>query len=620
MNEIIGNGISNRLNDLFITGLSGNIITTESIKTSIEEIDSSIYDMVATGVRSWSGAGNYYSVAGTTFSLLRAGSGRIKGKEITWLGSQNITLVANACNYIYIDGSGILGVVQTDGLSLYTDNILLFEALYDGTNVFVVKEDHLCNMQSLTNYTFHNTIGTVITTSTNNQIIGADITRVATGGGGVSGDRQLKIVGEAFLQDHGLITTIPDSASAPININWYYTNASGHWIRYAQQTEAPMYWNNAGTPTLLGAGKFANFRIYVSKDDLNSATPTYFAVMGTVQHLNSAQALAAVNAGTVASYTNELYQLELAQLGFITVDNTGGGFISRVLINKKTVVSGITTGTGTALASGVNTNVTNFDKLLSATDTTVQAALETIDEYAVDKRGQAGGQIIFGGLNASDNLTLNSTVHATKGKIISNDPVSIIGSGALLNIGTATNLATPAITLVSENSGYAAPSNTDAVSLGDKWVFWNQSGYKGAIGFASRTMWFQSTEGTVTNNNRFRFYAGSVGVPVEILTIGDGAVGFKWNATNIDLDFNIGAVSAANALHVDGATGKIGIGAVPLTNMEVGDILLEGGSLVLKEISTPTADANYGKIYTKTDNKIYFQDGAGSEHEISLVP
>ena len=39
----------------------------------------------------------------------------------------------------------------------------------------------------------------------------------------------------------------------------------------------------------------------------------------------------------------------------------------------------------------------------------------------------------------------------------------------------------------------------------------------------------------------------------------------------------------------------------------------------LKERATPTADADYGKIYTKTDNKLYFQDGAGTEHEISFA-
>ena len=44
------------------------------------------------------------------------------------------------------------------------------------------------------------------------------------------------------------------------------------------------------------------------------------------------------------------------------------------------------------------------------------------------------------------------------------------------------------------------------------------------------------------------------------------------------------------------------------------------GCLTLDEITTPTADANHGKIYTKTDNKIYFQDGGGTEHEIAFVP
>ena len=46
------------------------------------------------------------------------------------------------------------------------------------------------------------------------------------------------------------------------------------------------------------------------------------------------------------------------------------------------------------------------------------------------------------------------------------------------------------------------------------------------------------------------------------------------------------------------------------------DLTLENGVLIIKETSTPSAVANYGKVYTKTDNKVYFQDGAGTEHEI----
>lgn len=41
--------------------------------------------------------------------------------------------------------------------------------------------------------------------------------------------------------------------------------------------------------------------------------------------------------------------------------------------------------------------------------------------------------------------------------------------------------------------------------------------------------------------------------------------------------------------------------------------------LRLKEITTPDAIANYGHIYPKADNLLYFQDGAGVEHALTLV-
>ena len=39
----------------------------------------------------------------------------------------------------------------------------------------------------------------------------------------------------------------------------------------------------------------------------------------------------------------------------------------------------------------------------------------------------------------------------------------------------------------------------------------------------------------------------------------------------------------------------------------------------LKEMTTPTAVTNYGAIYAKADNKLYFQDGAGVEHTVAFV-
>jgi hypothetical protein len=78
-------------------------------------------------------------------------------------------------------------------------------------------------------------------------------------------------------------------------------------------------------------------------------------------------------------------------------------------------------------------------------------------------------------------------------------------------------------------------------------------------------------------------------------------------------ELNIG-----NTIYGDLANNKIAIGAMPLTNeCDVG--CLNDGILALKETTTPTADNDYGKIYTKNDNKLYFQDGAGVEHEVALV-
>lgn len=47
--------------------------------------------------------------------------------------------------------------------------------------------------------------------------------------------------------------------------------------------------------------------------------------------------------------------------------------------------------------------------------------------------------------------------------------------------------------------------------------------------------------------------------------------------------------------------------------------LVGQGVLCLKETTTPTADTNYGKVYCKNDDKLYFQDGAGNEHEVAFV-
>ena len=90
-------------------------------------------------------------------------------------------------------------------------------------------------------------------------------------------------------------------------------------------------------------------------------------------------------------------------------------------------------------------------------------------------------------------------------------------------------------------------------------------------------------------------------------------------ANNYAILVDSGAVKFGGTFEVTSTstlTGNVGIGAASSANA---DLLLEAGRLMLKESATPTADTNYGKIYTKTDNKLYFQDGAGTEHEVAFV-
>jgi len=65
-------------------------------------------------------------------------------------------------------------------------------------------------------------------------------------------------------------------------------------------------------------------------------------------------------------------------------------------------------------------------------------------------------------------------------------------------------------------------------------------------------------------------------------------------------------------------SGKMAIGDNVLTN-EADISLMKDGVLGMKETTTPTADTNRGKVYCKSNNKLYFQDGGGTEHEIAFV-
>ena len=131
-------------------------------------------------------------------------------------------------------------------------------------------------------------------------------------------------------------------------------------------------------------------------------------------------------------------------------------------------------------------------------------------------------------------------------------------------------------------------------------------------------------EGTVVSKGLFTVYATddtSNWIAKFLDSGGNTVVGFYQDA---DADGTLYIYDSGDNVDVllraqDGSyiRNKVTIGSA--TGYSNSDLTLDGGgALMLKETTTPTADANYGKIYTKNNNKLYFQTGAGVEKEISF--
>jgi hypothetical protein len=381
-------------------------------------------DLTFSGFVSWTGAGAYFDDTTLgTFSLLRGGTGYIKGKLVSFAGAQSVTGMATGNSYwICIDSAGVLQKYDTFSDAIFTDHIPLFECLRDSTpvtnNQTTVKENHPYNFAPIISIYNHNTIGCIIQNSSG----GANIT--------LNGTQKIQINGDDVLSDHGLYTTIPDSAGVGVTWRKFYTTAGGKWALYTNTDTFTGHYNNAGTVTVLSAGRFGIYTLYASKDSLNTTTPTYFAILDTSQYTSLPNANTAIANGTTAKATNELANLEIVQLGYIVFSQTTNRIV-QVTISKSTLKQTLSTS-GTNIASLVTTSVGAFNGWLSATDTNVQSALDTLDNtpFATNSgtASPAAGTLTVQGGTSTGGAATN---------------INTIGSGATLSVCLNNSISQP---------------------------------------------------------------------------------------------------------------------------------------------------------------------------------
>lgn len=87
------------------------------------------------------------------------------------------------------------------------------------------------------------------------------------------------------------------------------------------------------------------------------------------------------------------------------------------------------------------------------------------------------------------------------------------------------------------------------------------------------------------------------------------------------------AVGTDNEIVIGADATGLGANKTVIGNSDCTDIYMASDSgatvhctsVTLKETTTPTALADHGKVYTKNDNKLYFQDGAGTEYYVDIT-
>ena len=418
VNFVSSNGIANTVTQILTSVLKAGEIHAENIQ-----------NMMFSGRLEWGGAGAYYSLAATNFTLERAGTGYVKSKLVTWAGSQSTgALSVGNTHYIYVDDTGTIWSTTTRSLALFQNNIVLFEVLVDPNSVVsVVREDHPYDFSTSISEWAHDVIGSVIANKNN----GANIA--------LNGTKGIQINGADELEDHGLETNIPDSAAAAVDFTFMFTNGAGKWTIDSTANTFASEYNNGGVVAALGGNKFGVFRLYVSKDDLNTSTPNYYAVLDVAQYNNLTAAQTAVASGSTAAQSAELAAIELAQLGFV-IKSESTDTIVDVIIEKATGGGG-TSIVSPSIASLVVTDTSNFNGWLSAADTTVQASLETLDDVGLTVTPEHGV------LLAGASLAIASTAVGATGTVLIGNTGADPSFSAAPTVTTLTATTVNAITL-----------------------------------------------------------------------------------------------------------------------------------------------------------------------------
>lgn len=334
------------------------------------------YDLNQTGFVAWSGTGSYFSYnAGTRrFTLSRACVGVYKSTVVVVAAAQYVDLPADFSQYfISADDSGTL---QYSTSATFADKILLFSIYSDGTYYTTAKQTHVASFPADVSRAWHQSLGSSMTNDANGVLT------LLSGAG-----RTVKLVGTSTYYDHGLETTIADSVGAAISMQMVYTGVSGITYQGAAFTAIPAVRQNGTSLSNTANGKFVNYRVGVmpnsnADDTTANQIAQYIIVPDSTEHNSASAAAAQITANAVAAFPAAIGSLEAINLAYVTIQGDGAGTGTLTTVTPAKQVFGVNFASGATSSAGtVTTDISNFSDELSTPETSVQLALDRLDDY-----------------------------------------------------------------------------------------------------------------------------------------------------------------------------------------------------------------------------------------------
>jgi hypothetical protein len=466
------------------------------------------------------------------------------GKKYTKSGAASVTLDnTTQMNYIYFNSSGVLTNSAT--YTWNSGNALVALVYYDATAAKgrVSDERHGCAMDWATHEVLHDSIGAAyesgfaLTFGNTTFTIGA-------------GEFHDEDIAFDIAQQTTCIVIYRRSVGSPSTWRWDTAGTA----YYKVDGSSNIMYDNAGTATAVPANQYMAMWIFVSND---KDTPIY-ALMG--QRVDTTLANARANNVIEALDMTGLPSAEMLLLARVILRNDATPYEEKVDYRGSFVTGRSSVSYGAAnTASSISTDVTSFGDALTAADTTVQNALETLDN-------------LFSGLTAG---YVPYWVSVAAG----------LANGPLYTDGSAIGFNTTSLSTWSDGYQGFHLGAQPAIMCGGSllWILQNayyNSGWKYKANNAASNIYFD-INGTVHIQNAAVGAAGAALTWVDAFTFTIGGDLFITGGTISCSDLTDGyvpyhvsdAVGLANGpLWTDGT--KIGLGTATVPHGGVGMALL----------------------------------------------